>query len=610
MDARTHKQVILTRHIARLTRRSQGLKTRADQLVRWRTAAILGAFVIAFVGFQIADGLGWGGFLLGMLVFTILARWHGQVKSTLQNLRHWRTIKTIEIARIQVDWVELPAPQHIDPPKDHPFAIDLDMLGERSVHHLLDTTVTSGGSARLADWLLATTHDSKITESRRKLVQELMPLTAFRNRLQLGAILAAGKHKGRWDGGTLLRWLNDTNTTQNMGNSLMILGALSAINIVLFTLFAVGVLPPLWLGVFVVYAFFSSMQWRKLAGLFTQALSVQAQLQRLSAIFHPLETHAYANQPALKSHCTPFIQAQNRPSVLLRRVSWVAIAASLQRNPLLWLALNFVVPWDIYFAHRLEAQKANLREVMPDWLDALYDLEALSTLATFASLNPDYVFPKHIDDPQFDARSIGHPLIAHEGRITNDFRMDALGQVIILTGSNMSGKSSFLRTLGVNLQLAYAGGVVCADALTIGNYRVFTSIRVSDSLADGFSYFYAEVRRLRALLDALKDDTQAPVFFLIDEIFRGTNNRERLLGSRAYIRALVSENGAGLIATHDLDLVKLGDESSQISNAHFREDVIDGKIVFDYTLREGPCPTTNALKIMAMEGLPVEDVAD
>jgi DNA mismatch repair ATPase MutS len=207
----------------------------------------------------------------------------------------------------------------------------------------------------------------------------------------------------------------------------------------------------------------------------------------------------------------------------------------------------------------------------------------------------------------FSGKDLGHPLIPDEKKVTNDFTINELGEVIIITGSNMAGKSTFLRILGVNLCLAYAGGPVNASMLQTSLFRLFTCIRVADSVIDGYSYFYAEVKRLRALLDALAEPDQLPVFFLVDEIFRGTNNRERLIGGRSYIRALVGNNCIGAISTHDLELVKLAEIVPQIKNHHFREEVIDGRLVFDYVLRPGPCPTTNALKIMQMEGLPVEE---
>ena len=176
----------------------------------------------------------------------------------------------------------------------------------------------------------------------------------------------------------------------------------------------------------------------------------------------------------------------------------------------------------------------------------------------------------------------------------------------MITGANMAGKSSFLRTLGVNLRMAYAGGTVDAVELEAGLFRVFSCIRVTDSLETGTSYFYAEVKRLKALLDAAQAEDSMPVFYVIDEIFRGTNNRERLIGSRAYIRALLNANGLGLIATHDLELAKLAEENPAVRNFHFRETIEEGRMVFEYQLRAGPCPTTNALKVMALAGLPVD----
>jgi DNA mismatch repair ATPase MutS len=200
---------------------------------------------------------------------------------------------------------------------------------------------------------------------------------------------------------------------------------------------------------------------------------------------------------------------------------------------------------------------------------------------------------------------VGHPLIPDHEKVCNDLALTHLGEIAIITGSNMAGKSTFLRTVGLNLALAYAGGPVNAISLQTMLFRLFTCIQVSDSVTDGVSYFYAEVKRLKALLSALQENHPLPLFFFIDEIFRGTNNRERLIGSRAYVRALVGQHGVGLISTHDLELAKLADQVAEIENYHFRDDFKEGQMVFDYTLHPGPCPTTNALKIMQMAGLPV-----
>jgi DNA mismatch repair ATPase MutS len=205
----------------------------------------------------------------------------------------------------------------------------------------------------------------------------------------------------------------------------------------------------------------------------------------------------------------------------------------------------------------------------------------------------------------FRATALGHPLLPDLQKICNDFTLTELGEIALITGSNMAGKSTFLRTVGVNLALAYAGGPVDAGSLQTGLFRLFSCIKVSDSVTEGTSYFYAEVKRLKALLLALEEARALPLFFLIDEIFRGTNNRERMIGSQAYVHALVEKNGVGLISTHDLELTKLADQAARIKNYHFRDDIRNGEMVFDYILHPGPCPTTNALKIMQQAGLPV-----
>ncbi|MDP3595812.1 MAG: MutS family DNA mismatch repair protein, partial [Nitrospirota bacterium] len=207
--------------------------------------------------------------------------------------------------------------------------------------------------------------------------------------------------------------------------------------------------------------------------------------------------------------------------------------------------------------------------------------------------------------PRCSARDLGHPLIPHAARVANDFSLQGLGQVLLVTGSNMSGKSTFLRTVGINICLAQAGAPVCASHFEWTWVRVVCCIRVDDSLDEGLSFFYAEVKRLKTLLDATMDRSHAPVLFLIDEIFKGTNNRERLIGSRSFITALSQSHGFGMVTTHDLELTDLDKTVPGLRNAHFQETVAAGALQFDYQLRSGPCPTTNALRIMELEGLPV-----
>jgi DNA mismatch repair ATPase MutS len=246
-------------------------------------------------------------------------------------------------------------------------------------------------------------------------------------------------------------------------------------------------------------------------------------------------------------------------------------------------------------------------------MDRLAEVEAASALATFAALHPSYRWPDPLNiDPRrngaqarLSTKGLAHPLIPETHRVPNDLALESLGTVLLVTGSNMSGKSTFLRTLGINLCLAQAGAPVCASFFEWTWVRLVCCIRVDDSLEAGLSFFYAEVKRLKTLLDATTDRARPPVLFLIDEIFKGTNNRERLIGSRSFITALSQSNGFGLVTTHDLELTDLDKTVPGLRNVHFQETVAAGALQFDYKLRPGPCPTTNALRIMELEGLPV-----
>jgi DNA mismatch repair ATPase MutS len=293
------------------------------------------------------------------------------------------------------------------------------------------------------------------------------------------------------------------------------------------------------------------------------------------------------------------------PSSLTRHIARIFHGISVKAHPLVHLALNALCPWDLFFTFRLRQFQERVRSRLPLWLDRLAEVEAASSLATFAYLHPDYTWPTPGTAVGVQSGDMGHPLIPPTTRVTNGISLDGLGTIHLITGSNMSGKSTFLRTIGINLCLAQAGAPVCAKTFTWDWSRLACCIRINDSLDAGLSYFYAEVKRLKTILHATADRASPPVLFLIDEIFKGTNNRERLIGSRSYIKALAAGNGYGLVSTHDLELTDLEQEIPSLINAHFQETVSNGTLAFDYRLRPGSCPTTNALRIMELEGLPI-----
>ena len=590
---------VLENHIRRLDRRLAMMNHKSERLMQWRLATFFGGVIVVFVGLANSILAGLVAAIAALSVFLWVVSIHRQVQKMIDQLRTLRRIKATHLARQQLDWDNIP-PEEADSPENHPFAFDIDVVGPFSLHRLLDTTMSIGGNQRLQSWLLHTHPQIDSTRHRQQLVKELLPLNNFRDRLTMSATVNTYQAAGKWDGEFLLRWLRTDNAGVQIPLRLLVgLWALCLLTISLFILSAGVGLPPLWLGSFGLYVVVGGSLMQRSAGAFGEAMGLQASVQRLQEVFRYLESYSFQQKPNLQSLCEPF--QRQRPSMYLQRIRVITSALSLQGNVVVWFMLNLIVPWDLTFVYLLGRSKGQLADVLPTWLDIWYELEALSSLATFAYLNPGTSFPEVTSDALFAGEALGHPLIVNNERVCNDFSFDRLGQTVIVTGSNMSGKSTFLRTLGLNLVLAYSGSTTCSGKLSIGTFRLFTSIRVSDSVVDGFSYFYAEVRRLKALLDALHEDDAMPLFFLIDEIFRGTNNQERLIGSQSYIQALSGGNGLGMISTHDLELVKLDD----IDNYHFREDVVEGKMHFDYTLRPGPSPTTNALKIMQLEGLPI-----
>lgn len=608
--AKARRARALERQVARLDGRIAELARRNERLSWLRLLTFAGGFVVSAALFFTRGPAWWlPAALIWLALFGVVVGIHRRCELARRRFVLFQAIQRDHLARMALDWEAMgPAGDHFAVEREHPFAYDLDLLGERSLMHLLDVAVSQGGSRRLADWLLDPAPDGEASRARQALVRELAPKPLFRDRLRLHAQLAMPQDGSSEPAARLQRWLEMRESPPRLRPLLAVLTVLAAANIVLFALDQLGGLGPWWRVSLALYALLYLTLGRAASELFPEALALQDALRQAGAVFAFLERARLPAGSKVRTLIAPLQEAGTRPSTTLRRVNRIVNAAGLAANPVMALLFNAVVPWNLFLADRLEAARRELAERLPGWLAVWYELEALSSLANLAFLNPHYTFATlGAEEAPFRGEQLGHPLLPDAVKVRNDFTIPALGTVDIITGSNMAGKSSFLRTLGVNLALAYAGGPSDAAALETAIFRLFSSIRLSDSVTDGISYFYAEVRRLKALLEALRAPDPRPLFFLIDEIFRGTNNRERLIGSRAYVAALSGGHGAGVVATHDLELVQLAETLPGVRNFHFRDEIAGERMVFDYTLRPGPSPTTNALKIMRAAGLPVAE---
>lgn len=599
----------LKNQIRRLTKKLEQLEKLSSRISTFRLFnAVFGIALVYLAAKTHNTWLFIGIIALGIGLFTGLVRWHKKIDKWVEKITQWIEIRQRHIARMNLDWDEIPKTIQQGTYQDHPFARDLDITKNQSLLQLLNTSIYPGGISKLEKWLTQTKIDLKALKNRQQLVKELKPMAHFRDRLQLNATIARKKRKEKdWEMEDLLLWLQSTQRS-DIKTPLLIVGSLSIINIVLLVLYLVGIIDPYVIFTFIIYAitynFFSS----KSSGLFGEAQQINKLLSQFRPVLAFLENFSYKKGSALHTHCKPFFESEQRPSRWLKKIIRITSAASSQNNEFLWLALNMVMPWDLYFTQKLNEYKVDLAKNLPVWLQQFYELEALNSMANFAWLNDGYTFAlpdESMISPVLSATSLGHPLIAKSKKVKNDVTIENIGDILLITGSNMAGKSTFLRTLGINLCLCFAGAPVNAAQFKTIPFRVFSSINVTDSLGEGLSHFYAEVKRLRIMLDALNLDDKYPLFFMVDEIYRGTNNKERLIGSDAFLKDVAGKNGVGLISTHDLELARLDNEIETLSNWHFEETIEDGKMQFEYKLKSGPCPTTNALKIMEMEGLPV-----
>jgi DNA mismatch repair ATPase MutS len=297
-------------------------------------------------------------------------------------------------------------------------------------------------------------------------------------------------------------------------------------------------------------------------------------------------------------------KASEEISALERIVGFV----DARRNEVFRLLIGPLLMWDVHGAFALARWRARAGSHVRGWLDVLGEVEGLASLAGFAFEHPDFAWPELAEEPAFEARSLGHPLLSDGQRVGNDVRLPGAGHALVVTGSNMSGKSTLLRALGVNALLAYAGAPVCATRLRIGEARIATSMRIEDSLEEGVSHFYAELKRLKRVVDLALEQGRAPVLFLLDEILHGTNSRERVIGACGVVRELVQHAALGAVSTHDLGITALERElGGRVENVHFEEQVDGGTMTFDYVLRPGIVHSSNALRLMRAVGIAVPE---
>lgn len=572
--------------------------------------ARLGAF-IALVFWLVASD--WRGWPVGVTappavavlsLFAWLVVRHARIKRRLDRLEALVAVNLEGMARQTRTWDDLPPGEFDGVAPDHAYAHDLDLFGHASLFQLLGTVRTEVGRRTLADWLLAPAGTDSI-KARQEAVSELAPLIGFRQELEI-----AGRRTGRVGRESVARFLEWADTPPWLPSHrwllwyARIIPFLCGTAIVAFLAGAVG-LSVAFLPI-LVNAAVTLTAGRGIHDLFFRAGADEASFQAYADVVALIGAQDFRSPLLNRVH--EDLTAGGAAHRELARLHQLLILADM-RLSMVYPVLQGLVLWDVHLLHRLERWCHRNGRRVGGWLRGVGDVEALAGLAALAHDQPDWCVPAvgPADRPRIHGVAVGHPLLADAVRVANDVDVGPPGTFLLVTGSNMSGKSTLLRALGLNVVLALAGGPVCARRFAIPELRVWTSMRVQDSLDDGVSYFLASLQRLKRVVDAARVAGQQPLLYLLDEILQGTNSAERMVAVRRVIAELLTRAAIGAVTTHDLELATTPELSSAAVQVHFRESIVvqDGveQMTFDYTLRPGVATSTNALRLMHMIGL-------
>jgi len=470
----------------------------------------------------------------------------------------------------------------------HPLSQDLDLVGSASLLNILDETVHSSGQKYLIESLVEAKFSKEIVQNRQKQISFLAERSGV-----LRKFLRFSSQKYKDETHTLPELLNTTFVFPQFRSVHKKLWLLCGVFWSALVIEAFIGLNTRWEIFWLIYFFYMVYSLRKIEKTFSRLQDIVLRFNVLVPGFKIIETFSRTHQ--LKDNLKEF---QNSPTQAIKRFEAGFSYLSVQTHPVFLFAINSLLPWNYFFVWRAEKERQGLAHRIDKVFFEFAWFDSLASLGLFRRYLTD-VFPSFGEVLSF--KNALHPLIAAKKNIANSFEWPNQKNLCLVTGSNMAGKSTFLRMVGINFVLARMGAPVFADSFTIPLVPLKTCIRVSDSVREGFSYFYAETLRVGEILKQAKNQK---ILFLIDEVFKGTNNRERYIGGKTLILEMASSHSMGFVTTHDLELTKL--ESPKVANFHFRDEIKDNEMYFSYKIESGPCPTTNALKIMSMAGIPVD----
>ncbi|HOQ01526.1 MAG TPA: DNA mismatch repair protein MutS [Acetivibrio clariflavus] len=488
--------------------------------------------------------------------------------------------------------------------ENHKYAYDLDIFGDRSLFQWINVANTYLGRKALSKLLLGYSKEPELIKKRQEAVKELAAELGWRQKFLAESLVVSEKIG---DPQNLINWAKEKHELYEKPWLVIVVKLLPVITIPSLILAFNTDVVPYYIPGFLVLIQYLMLKYKsrerneifKISDRFSKDIGVYRNMIKVfeNKNFHSDLLKEIQSRMAGKTGKPAYEQINDLAKI---------IDSISSRHVPLYLIFNILTLWDYRNMIVLEKWKAASGKYLEAWLEGLGEVEALSSLAIIRHDNPDWAMPEINEDEisKFEALNIGHPLIT-SNRVCNDLNFNSPVKVLLITGSNMSGKSTLLRTAGINLVLAYAGAPVCARDFRASVMDIHSCMRVSDNLGKSISSFYAELLRIKEILKEAKEGKR--VFFLLDEIFKGTNSRDRHTGARVLIEELCKTKSIGMVSTHDFELCDLEQKNPKIKNYHFEEYYKDNKIYFDYKLRKGVSTTRNAIYLMRMAGIDIDE---
>jgi MutS domain V/MutS domain III len=536
-------------------------------------------------------------FILLLIAFFIFLSRDLKNNSDIKNTEILIKINEQEILVLKHQYTHLPDGLQYKPAK-HNYANDLDIFGKASLYQYINRTTAEQAGQLLSKWLLAPA-TNEIIIARQEAVKELNQKTEWRQQLQA---IGTEKRITIETERKISIWLKEENKfSGSFWKAVRVL--YPVITLSLLFLFIIEIIPTsVFTFLFILFLVLSSSVSKMIMPAYNQLSKITGEVETLSDSILHIEKEKF-NSSLLQHLQQSFQHNSLKASGIIRQLKSILDRFDYRLNIVVFIPLNAFLLWDLQQVLLLERWKVINKQQVKNWYEGLASFESLSTLGNLSFNHPNWCCPiLAADKGVFTTKEMGHPLIPTDKIVNNTFSTDGIGKINLVTGSNMAGKSTFLRSIGINTVLAMAGSPVCAEQLTLHPTRIISTMRVNDNLEESTSTFYAELKKLKTIIEAVNNGEN--VFLLLDEILRGTNSLDRHTGSEALLKQLIKHNAVGLLATHDLELAKLINQyPSNITNYHFDVQVNNEELYFDYKLKRGICQSMNASLLMKKIGI-------